>query len=73
MSNSPILGFLRTDASVTITELVSVSEANGTAEVCVSPGITGSITATLSITLQVNDRKAGKKMEFDDIDCIEFL
>ena len=50
-----------------------MSEANGTAEVCVSPGITGNITATLSITLQVNDSKAGKKVKFDDIDCIEFL
>ena len=42
-------------------------QANGHAEVCVSPGVTGNITATLSITLQINDSKAGKKVEFDVI------
>ena len=49
-----------TDASVTITEMVDVSEDNTTAEICVSPGITGRISATLSITLEISDGKASK-------------
>ena len=43
-------------------EFVSISEANGSAEVCVDPGITGKINATLSITLQINNGTAGEML-----------
>ena len=49
---------------MTITEFINVSEDNETARVCVSLGITGGIAATLSITLQINDGKAGQNVEF---------
>ena len=37
-----------------------MSESGGSGEVCVDPGIIGRMNASLSVTLQVQDGKAGK-------------
>ena len=47
------------DASVVIPETVSVTEAAGSIEYCVNSGITGGTNTSLSLTLEINDGKAG--------------
>lgn len=48
-----------TDAFVTIPEAVSASEDDGSVELCIDSGIIGSINTSLSLTMELNDGKAG--------------
>ena len=52
--------YLFTDATVTIDAMVNPSEADGSVDVCVNPGITGEVQADLTVTLEANNGKASE-------------